>query len=215
MKRLPAAVIVVPEAEGQGYFVPFKGALPEKGGAAVKALKEFVDSVVVDGGAPEAQRQPAPAFPPPDRPRKQAEAFLNQLTADNADTVCFGGPRSICVLALVTAAGDEFPELPELQALAKKFRNDPLAFAWADPAAHPGLAEAFGVDPKAALPRVVVVKPGKRSRFAIFDGPARAAEVAAFVDRVLGGDVQFKALAKLPELEPEYLKNVGRGDGEL
>lgn len=30
LKKLPAAVVVVPTGDGQGYFVPFKGALPDK-----------------------------------------------------------------------------------------------------------------------------------------------------------------------------------------
>lgn len=135
--------MVVPEADGVAFFVPFKGALPEKASAAVKALKEFVDSVTKDG-VPEAQRLPAPPFPPPDRPRKQADVFFHALTPENADNVCFGGRKSICVLALVSAAGDEFAESAEVQALAKKYRNDPLAFAWVDPAGQPSFAEAFG-----------------------------------------------------------------------
>lgn len=35
-----------------------------------------------------------------------------------------------------------------------------------------------------------------------------------FLDRILGGDMQFKNLPILPEFEPEYLRNQKGGDDD-
>lgn len=124
------------------------------------------------------------------------------------------------VSAVRQAAGDEFPESAELQALAKKYRNDPVSFAWLDPTPQAAFAEAFGCAPAAvfehafspsrfsggrerpspssvfalplhrrsvsvdSLPKAVVVKHGKRSRFALFDGALTAEAAIPFLDRV-------------------------------
>jgi hypothetical protein len=49
---------------------------------------------------------------------------------------------------------------------------------------------------------------GKRSRFALLEGDMEAKPMGGFVDRILGGDMSFKALKPLPELEPPYLQGM-------
>ena len=60
-------------------------------------------------------------------------------------------------------------------------------------------------------PALVAVKSGRRNRFAVMaatnagDGlDERTA--SAFLDKILGGDMQFKPIASLPSVEPEYLR---------
>ena len=46
-------------------------------------------------------------------------------------------------------------------------------------------------------------------------GPCWEAKKAAeFLDRVLGGDMQFKNIPKLPDFEPEYLRNQKTDDDD-
>ena len=51
----------------------------------------------------------------------------------------------------------------------------------------------------------MAVKAGKRMRFALLDGEPTVEAAGAFVDRILGGDMQFSKLSSPPELEPHYL----------
>ena len=205
----PALLAAVAEEDGGGWFAAWGGALDGKASEVLKGAKAFVDAAVA-GDTPDAQRRALPAFPPPDVPRKQADVAYAALTEDNADPACLASSKkSVCVIAFVRAAGDEFPEAAALQDAAKRFRNDPVAFVWLDPVAakQAAFAEAFGVA-AAELPRVVVVKPGKRPRYLLHEGPLTAAALGGLVDRVLGGDAIFKPLPALPALEPAYLADL-------
>ena len=51
------------------------------------------------------------------------------------------------------------------------------------------------------------MKHGKRNRYALFEGPLALKPTGEFLDKVLGGDQQFKAIAELPKLEPAYLRD--------
>ena len=209
----PALIAVAPPAEGaEAYYVKFADKIPSSSAAAVKELKAFIDDVV--GGVTDAKlRSPLPPFPPPDVPRKQASVTFSQLTEDNLHSACFGGAKGACVLALVHAPGGELSLslAAALEAAAKKFRNDPLAFAWLHASGQPEFAAALGVDSVAPsdLPRLLVVKPGKRPRVAALPAGTELSEAAisAFADKVLGGDVTFTAVkGGLPELENEALR---------
>ena len=63
-------VVALVDGEGVGHYARFAGSeLRVGGGAAVRAVKEFVRGAV-DGSAEGLLT--LPAFPPPDIPRKQA-----------------------------------------------------------------------------------------------------------------------------------------------
>jgi hypothetical protein len=55
---------------------------------------------------------------------------------------------------------------------------------------------------------VVAIKSGKRNRFAVMDGELTGGSLARFVDKILGGDVQFSALKETLEVVPAYLQDV-------
>ena len=96
----------------------------------------------------------------------------------------------------------------EFSALAGKRwrnRNDPVQFAWLKAHKQEEFVAGFGLTLD-ALPKLVAVKVGKRSRFALLDGPLELGPMGAFVDRILGGDMSFQKLNPLPELEPPYLQ---------
>jgi hypothetical protein len=162
-------------------------------------------------------------------PRKQADVSYAPLTEDNLRTACLGGKKSMCVLALVAAPGGEFKQDAALQELGRKYRNgalasrprlchgrltlvlcaDPFSFVWLDAGAQPEFAEALGVSP-ADVPALLVIKHGKRPRLARHQGQLTAAEVAPFLDRVLGGDVTFAPLKELPELMSDAVRDALR-----
>ena len=228
----PALVAVVPpgEASGEGHAVRYDKPIPASAATALRELRTFVDAVVAGDDAPE-RRLPPPAFPAPDVPRKQADVSYAPLTEDNLRTACLGGKKSMCVLALVAAPGGEFKQDAALQELARKYRNgalilrpfalpctrrltlfpraDPFSFVWLDASAQPEFAEALGVSP-AETPALLVVKHGKRPRLARHQGQLTAAEVAPFLDRVLGGDVTFAPLKELPELMSDAMRDALR-----
>ena len=199
LKDFPALVVALPGETPT--FARFTGDLAKaSSAAAVKAAKAFVDEVI----AGTAAVAPLPSFPPPDVPRKQASVTYAQLSDDNLDEACFASAKGACVLALV---GDEHQDgLPALEAASKAFRNDPLAFAWLHAHSHPEFAGALGVK-ASELPAVRVVKTGKRPRVAALEGDSASFDaLRTFLDRVLGGDVTFQPLAKLPELENAAVK---------
>ena len=211
ISRLPA-LVVVPAAEGapQSTYALFPGDLSGTPAATMKAVKALIDAVLADT-VDDAHVKPLPAFPPPDVPRKQASVTYTRVTEENLHEACFGKPA--CVLALV---GDAHAEngLPSLEAVARIFRNDPLVFAWVHAPPQPEFAAALGISGAEQLPAVRVVKAGKRPRVAAFEGDAASeAALRTFLDRVLGGDVTFTGLARLPELENEVVK--AAMDGEL
>ena len=203
----PAVLVVVPGEDA--HVARFERPVPSKPAAALRELKEFVESVVA-GDAPASSRAAVPAFPPPDVPRKQADVAYAPLSEDNLHSACFGGKRSLCALALVAPApGGAFAEDGALAELARKYRNDPVSFVWLDASAQPEFAAALGVE-AAQAPALVVVKHGKRPRVARMEGPLTAAGAAAFLDRVLGGDVQFAPLKELPELVSDAVRDALR-----
>uniref|UniRef100_A0A061R584 Protein disulfide-isomerase A6 n=1 Tax=Tetraselmis sp. GSL018 TaxID=582737 RepID=A0A061R584_9CHLO len=208
LDRFPALVIARITGtfkEAEGFFSAFTK-LGGKGSDNIRAAKEAVDEIAL-GDFDERSLAPLPAFPPPETPRRTAPTSFFRLDHDNADTVCFGGEKPICVLAIVAgASGDDFPGKEELVALSRKYRNDPFSFVWLDGSAQTEFVSGFGLGAD-RLPAVVVVKHGRRTRFALHEGAFTAAAVSELLDRTLGGDVAFKSLKPVPELVPPYLQD--------
>jgi len=173
-----------------------------------RAVKDFVKGVKDESG--DAELQPLPPFPPPDIPRKQASVSLLELTYDNLPTHCFGGSKAICVIALLPESAPKCPEA--VLDLARRNRNDPVQFAWLRAHKQPEFVQGFGLE-LSGLPKLVAVKVGKRNRFAVLDcDMSELKPMGAFVDRILGGDMTFKPLKPLPELEPAYLQGMSDED---
>lgn len=211
---LPAVVFVAPNAEYHAFLRPAE--LGDRAGGKIRAAKAFVDKGrdgSLRGGA--FAHAGVPKFPEPRKPRKTADARYAALTDENVSTDCFGSYAGTCVVLVVDANGvDEFPENAVMAELAKKYRNDPFSFVWIDGGAQADFAKAFGVK-KSHAPTLVAVKSGRRNRFATLtaanagDGGLDERAASAFLDKILGGDMQFKPIASLPSVEPEYLRGGG------
>lgn len=211
----PALFAVLPAADGaEAYTVALPKPVPASGAAAIKLVKEWMDGLLA-GGAPPDARQPLPAFPAPDVPRKQAAAAYAPLTEDNLQSACYSAVgKPMCALALVSAPGGEFAEAAALQELARRYRNDPISFVWLDVASQPEFAAALGAPPPPAL---VVLKPsGKRPRLTAHEGPLSVEALARTLDKVLGGDAHFKVMKELPEMvSPEMRAALKAAEAEL
>jgi len=195
-----ALVYCAVDGQGGGTFKVSEEGFYEGGGKSVRAAKAFVTAQLGEGGDADG-RAALPAFPPPDVPRKLAPVKLEELTAESLPSVCFGPATPLCVLALTAE-----PACPEsLSDLARRFRNDPVQFAWVRASRQPDFLAAFGLG-AAALPTLLAVRGGRRSRYAQLEGPLDAEPMATFVDRILGGDMAFTRISELPELEPAYLQ---------
>ena len=203
LPRSGALYVCVVDGSGGGYAVRYvseEAPIASGGGALVRAVKALVKDAL-GGDLPEDERVALPAFPAPDVPRKQASVSLVELTYDNLPTHCFGGSKAVCVIALTK--GKECPSA--FESLARRHRNDNVQFAWLPSA--PKQAEFVKAFVEGGLEgdRVVAVKAGKRMRFALLEGEPTVEAAGAFVDRILGGDMQFSKLSSPPELEPHYL----------
>ena len=106
-----------------------------------------------------------------------------------------------------------------LLGLSVKYATDPFVFSYLRLDEQPEFAEAFGVvaptvGEGAADPVLVVLKTGKRNRFARLQlgdaAPARPAAAEAFLEGVLGGNARFKRLTELPHLIEELLDELPR-----
>jgi len=200
LSELPTVgAVIACKVDGQasGQFAVYEGTLSEGAGKAVREVHAFVQSAIGD----EMEGKPLPAFPPPDVPRKTASISNIELTHDNLPTHCFGGSKSLCVIALLPKGADSCPE--PFADLARRHRNDPIQFAWLPAARQPEFVAGFGLEPS-ALPQLVAVRTGKRSRYATHAGLEPTA-IGGFIDNILGGGATFKKLSELPELTPPYL----------
>ena len=208
---LPAVLFVAPNAEYHAFLRPAE--LGDRAGGKIRAAKAFVvkgrDGSLKTGGADVYVG--VPKFPEPRKPRKTADARYAALTDENVLTDCFGSYSGTCVVLVVDANGvDEFPENTLMMELAKKYRNDPFSFVWIDGGAQAEFAKAFGVK-KSRAPALVAVKSGRRNRFATLTAASAGdgldeRTASAFLDKILGGDMQFKPIASLPSVEPDYLR---------
>lgn len=209
--EFPAMVYVQSEKGDKGHHAVLTAAeLGSKASANIKAAKAFVDKC--KSGIADDDKKPIPSFPQPRKPRKVADTKYQALTEDNINTDCFGGNKGTCVIAVVDApAGDEFKENAAMVDISKKYRNDPFSFVFVDANSQGDFIGAFGLT-AADAPRLVAVKTGKRNRYAVFEGDIALKPASEFLDRILGGDMQFKNLPTLPDFEPEYLRNQKNDD---
>lgn len=199
----PRVVGCTVDGKSGGSFALYDGYLGDSAGKTVREVRTFVRTMIdgTESGEP-LPMEPLPAFPPPDVPRKSVAISLTELTHDNLPTHCFGGAKSLCVLALLPRGAEACPDA--FKALATRHRNDPIQFVWLKTRGQEEFVAAFGVE-AGQLPQLVAVRSGKRSRFALGEGGLDSGSMGAFVDNILGGGATFKKLSELPELTPPYL----------
>mmetsp|Transcript_2357 Transcript_2357/g.2625 ORF Transcript_2357/g.2625 Transcript_2357/m.2625 type:complete len:199 (+) Transcript_2357:1312-1908(+) len=190
--------------------------LGSKGSANTKNAQEIINEVL-KGEILEDEKIPVPAFPEPSKPREVAKAYFYEATAENIEKKCYkNGKKNICIMALVGAVdvkdrvvgGDNaFTEFPDVNDLSKKYRNDPIAFVWVDAPKQDEFLQAFGLAWEGTS-KMIAVKTGKRNRYAVMEGELSSDNMNTFVDKILGGDMQFKVLKALPDLVPDYMMNM-------
>jgi hypothetical protein len=223
VSNLPAVLVMDPEKDGGGMFTVFDGDVDDKDASGKMVtgrsgkLKEFVTAFTK--GTKEVDLQPIPAFPTPERPRKQSTTKLFHLRSENeANERCLYLSDKMCVLFLVDdldAATGNFAALEAVRSLSKKYKNDPFHFCYASRQAQPDFVDAFGTPTlgsgemdetdKIAAPlpaSMTVIKFGKRTRYAtagLFDKASSSEEsMGNLLDKVLGGDLQFKKVKSIP-----------------
>jgi protein disulfide-isomerase-like protein len=244
VKDFPALICARSDGNDNGAFSTLRASeLGTKAGDKIRNAKAFVETCVA--ASPDISNESTdaglawkalPSFPPPRRPRKVNDAKYAELTAANARDVCLEGFAGTCVLLLLHAPDGEgsLPEHEILGSLARRYRNDPLSFVWADVSDKHSAAcdfvKGFGVDDETmkraeTTPTLLAVKTGTRNRFAVrvVDATKNTPEnsdhsfttnaYVRFVDDILSGDVQFKPLQTVPEFEPEYLRSSASASG--
>mmetsp|Transcript_35783 Transcript_35783/g.88032 ORF Transcript_35783/g.88032 Transcript_35783/m.88032 type:complete len:408 (-) Transcript_35783:294-1517(-) len=129
-----------------------------------------------------------------------SEAFP-QLHALSAPDVCYNA-EAVCVLA-VTKSGPDGKAPKEVydavMAAKAKYTSTggaKFAFMWVDADVETGFSSALGV----GNPGLVALRTGKRTRFgkSELDNPLSSDSLGSFLDRVLGGDIQYKPLKDGP-----------------
>jgi thiol-disulfide isomerase/thioredoxin len=197
-----------------------------------EALFDFIDAFAKHPDVFKTEAMPAlPRAAGAAPPREVAK-----LTEETEDERCLGlhrskhKKRSLCVLLFTTetggsvASGEDGPaenqgrrqmskEHALLLGLSTKYATDPFVFSFVRLDEQPEFAEAFGISP-AAAPALVVLKTGKRNRFAKLQldhdvAPGDAA-AEAFLEGVLGGNARFKRLTELPRVIEELLDELPR-----
>ena len=217
--ELPAVLTIHVVDEGEANFLV--ETVEEKRSANVKKFKAAAQKVLdLKKDWTREDTKPVPSFPQPDRPRKQGEISLAELTPDNLDKACYKGTKSICVIVLVKAAGGEYAEKGALTTVAKTYRNDNVSFVYLDARKQADFLSAFGLAAREVYAPAnektkgaIVLKPSKRrNRYAVYKGRVDSSALSQLVDQVLGGySIQFQTIEAFPELTPEYLQD----DGEL
>ncbi len=126
---------------------------------------------------------------------------LPELHALSAPDICYGG-EAVCVLAFTPAGADGKPSKDVYDAImtAKNKHGNSgsskFVFMWVDANKEQGFAGALGV----SNPGLVALRTGKRTRYgkSELDNPLSADAIGSFLDRVLGGDIQYKPLKDGP-----------------
>lgn len=204
----PGVVVARVTGQGDAWYTTITS-LEEKGSDNLKKAQAVIDEVVAETYE-ETKQVPMPSLPPPDKPRKQADTAFFQLDEDTLPTKCLGNSKkSICLIAVVAAGGDEFIERDTLIDLSKKYRNDPLSFTFVDGRSQTEFISGFGVTWDGS-PKVIAIKTGRKNRFAVMDVEASFSQstISSFVDKILGGDMMFKPLKQVPEIVPAYLMDM-------
>jgi len=122
-----------------------------------------------------------------------------QLTSLSAQDICYGGD-AVCVIVAAKPTGEgKLPkDLYDVVMAAKgKYStgNAKLTFMWVDADKEKGFCSALTME---GAPAMAVLRTGKRTRYARSEAEVTSEGMGSFLDRVLGGDVQYKPLKEGP-----------------
>lgn len=183
--------------------------LARGGSAALKASKDFINDLVA-GNLADEDAAALPSFPEPTRPRKKADAMLEEFTHESLPLNCYNSAsRPLCIVALYNQqAGTGCPK--PMAKLSRAFRNDKtIGFGCIGAAKQTEFLGSLGISSADELPALLAVKGGRRPRAARMQGGSLddpLGTMSSFVDSVIGGGASFTKLADgLPDLEPPYL----------
>eukprot|EP00284_Hemiselmis_tepida_P017695 CAMPEP_0174927628 /NCGR_PEP_ID=MMETSP1355-20121228/19415_1 /TAXON_ID=464990 /ORGANISM="Hemiselmis tepida, Strain CCMP443" /LENGTH=394 /DNA_ID=CAMNT_0016173745 /DNA_START=26 /DNA_END=1206 /DNA_ORIENTATION=+ len=124
-----------------------------------------------------------------------------EMHALSAPDVCYGAD-SVCVLAVTKSASDGKPPADlnnVVMSVKAKYSNSGSAkfsFTWIDSDKEKAFCEALGV----SAPGLIALRTGKRTRFgrSELENPLSQEAIGNFLDRVIGGDIQYKPLKDGP-----------------
>jgi hypothetical protein len=192
VKKFPALVIQIGDKEQ----VPYKGEFKHE--AIFKVMNNYAET-----NAMERMHSPEGGSDEPSRP------WLNQpvpqVISDSFRDVCLD-IKGVCMIAFAEGEAGKLgaSSMDVLLGLKNKFeaqieRGTKFAFMWVDTTVETEFASGFGIESK---PSIIAFKPGKRKRYALHEGAFSEADISNFLDKVMGGDVRFKAVSDLPKLTP-------------
>jgi protein disulfide-isomerase A6 len=122
-----------------------------------------------------------------------------ELTSLSAQDICFGGDAVCVIVAATPSAEGKLPKAIYDVVMSAKGKystgNAKLNFMWVNVDREKGFCDKLDMP---AGPAVAVLRTGKRTRYAKSETDVTSEGVGAFLDRVLGGDVQYKPLKEGP-----------------
>lgn len=203
LQELPPSGIVIGcavDGKGSGSFAVFDRLSEERMRQAVSDMRQFVQSLV-DG---KLEGRLLPDFPVVDVPPRGVS--LVELTEESMHTNCFGGAKSLCVIALLPFGSASCPAA--FRTLAAAHKKDAVQFAWLQTALQTEFLAEFGVE-SAQLPLLLAVRTGRRKGFTLSESERGLSSdaMAAFMEKILSGSATFKKLSELPKLaKPEFVE---------
>merc|ERR1711871_1129887 len=191
VKKFPSLIIKLNEKE----TVPYKGAMDHS--SIFKVLNNYAETNAMEKmHAPSGDEEPSKPWLNQPVPQVVSESFTD---------VCLG-IKGVCMIAFARGEDGKLPakEMEVLLTLKNKFeaqieRGTKFAFMWVDSVVESDFTAGFAIE---AMPSIIAFKPGKRKRYAVHEGGFTDADISNFLDKVMGGDVRFKAISDLPKLTP-------------
>jgi len=124
---------------------------------------------------------------------------IPEMTSQSANDICYSG-EAVCVIAFSKPGADGKLEKSAydtlMQSKAKYATgNAKFAFMWVNFDRESSFSKSLGVE---SQPAIVALRTGKRTRYAKSENDFSSEGVSSFLDRVLGGDVQYKPLKDGP-----------------
>ncbi|RLN97047.1 hypothetical protein BBJ28_00018851 [Nothophytophthora sp. Chile5] len=177
--QLPAVVFVY--AASQKFVVSDVSPLNEA------AAKTFISEALanVETAASDETLPSVPLFPSPEVAKKKPSVTLKELDAQSARD-CVTQRGKMCVVV-----AKEDGEV--VRSLAKKYRRDPFTFLSSaiDAPAFQALTQFIGQAEGASQPEVIVVKPGRKTKYSALQGSTDEGGVSEFLDKLLDGSSPF------------------------
>ncbi|TMW62114.1 hypothetical protein Poli38472_009607 [Pythium oligandrum] len=175
--------------------------------------KQFIaDNVKATQGAVESWSS-VPLFPAPEVAKKAPKVALNELSVESIGA-CVTKKGKMCVIIPRASESGAGTEDDKIKSLAKRYRRDPFKFLSTEQGSplFGKLTSALG----ATGANVLVVKPGRKVKFAAHTGATDENALTSFVDKLVEGSAQFEAITLTKEeLEAKLKEDVKSTHEEL